>query len=190
MSKLFPSLILATALGAGAALADPGAAMSDYAAAQSADWLISDTLVAAIRAQNAATAGYDQDRIDALDSTWRAEVGTDGSALIDSVLGNDASALLSAGVAASGGVITEVFVMDARGLNVASSGVTSDYWQGDEAKFQQTFPVGAGAVHVSDVEFDESTQTYQGQVSMTLTDPETGAPIGAVTFGLNAQSFF
>ncbi len=38
--------------------------------------------------------------------------------------------------------MTEVFVMDARGLNVAASDVTSDYWQGDEEKFSETFPKG------------------------------------------------
>jgi len=93
-------------------------------------------------------------------------------------------------VEASGGQITEVFVMDAHGLNVASSGVTSDYWQGDEAKFQKTFLAGTGAMFVDDIELDESTQTYLGQVSIVLTDPDTGAVIGAMTIGLNAQMFF
>ena len=87
-------------------------------------------------------------------------------------------------------MIAEVFIMDAQGLNVAASAVTSDYWQGDEAKFQQTYGVGPDAVHISEVELDESTQTYQAQVSLSLTDPATGALIGAVTFGLNAQAFY
>ena len=67
----------------------------------------------------------------------------------------------------TGGAITEVFVMDAQGLNVAASGPTSDYWQGDEAKFQETYLKGAEAIHVSEVEFDESSQTYSVQVSVT-----------------------
>ena len=49
---------------------------------------------------------------------------------------------------------------------------------------------GPDAVHVSEVEFDESSQTYQMQVSMSVTDPASGAVIGAVTFGLDAQAFF
>jgi len=90
-------------------------------------------------------------------------------------------------VAASNGAITEVFVMDAAGLNVTASDVTSDYWQGDEAKHQETFGFGAGAVYFSEVEFDESTQSYQAQVSLALTDPTTGEAIGAITVGLNAD---
>ncbi|MEO0937053.1 MAG: hypothetical protein AAFY38_02750 [Pseudomonadota bacterium] len=190
MKTFLTVCLLSAALAASPVLADPKTKMASYAEAQRADWLTQDTIIAAIRAQNDQTAAYDQAQIDALDTTWRSEVGSRESALISSVITSDAAQVLSDAVDASGGVITEVFVMDARGLNVASSGVTSDYWQGDEAKFQQTFPVGADAVHVADVELDESTQAYQGQVSMTISDPATGEPIGAVTFGLNAQSFF
>ncbi|MFD2854813.1 hypothetical protein ACFSZS_08595 [Seohaeicola zhoushanensis] len=78
--------------------------------------------------------------------------------------------------------------MDNRGMNVAVSDVTSDFWQGDEAKFQQTFPRGPAALHVSEVELDESSQIYQAQVSFTVTDAQ-GAPVGAVTIGLNAEAF-
>ena len=74
--------------------------------------------------------------------------------------------------------------MDAKGLNVGQSDVTSDYWQGDEAKFQKSFGAGAGAVFVDEAEKDESTQMLQSQASMTIVD-ETGAPIGAITVGIN-----
>ena len=85
-------------------------------------------------------------------------------------------------------MFTEIFAMDDKGLNVAQSDVTSDYWQGDEDKWQQTYLVGAGAVHISEVELDDSTQTYQSQVSVTVVDPETNAPIGAITFGINVDA--
>jgi hypothetical protein len=38
------------------------------------------------------------------------------------------------------------------------------------------------------VEFDDSTQFYQSQVSMPIRDPATGDLIGAITFGINVQS--
>jgi hypothetical protein len=81
-------------------------------------------------------------------------------------------------------------MMDARGLNVAASSVTSDYWQGDEEKFTATYPLGPDAVHISEVEFDESTQTFQAQVSLPVTDPATGAVIGAITIGVAADRLF
>ena len=88
----------------------------------------------------------------------------------------------------SDGAITEAFIMDARGLNVAASMPTSDYWQGDEAKFQQTYMVGETAVHFGEVELDESTKQAQAQVSMTIVNNDTGVAIGALTVGINLNA--
>lgn len=142
-------------------------------------------LVAAIMAQNAETAGFDAAQIDALDKQWRAEVDASAKPLIDKVMGTEASAALLAAQNDSAGVFTEIFATDAVGLNVAQSTVTSDYWQGDEDKFSKTFSVGADAVFLGEVEQDESTQTYQSQVSITVVDPATGSPIGSITAGVD-----
>ena len=147
-------------------------------------------MIEAVNAQNTQTAGSSEVQILEWDTQWRAEVGQASQPLISEVMGRDLSGFLSEQVAASGGRITEIFVMDALGLNVAASSVTSDYWQGDEAKYKKGFGVGAGAVFVDAVEFDESAQTYQGQISISLTDPATGAVVGAMTIGLNAEAFF
>ncbi|SFJ03914.1 hypothetical protein [Albimonas pacifica] len=142
-------------------------------------------LVEAVAAQNAA-GKPDQARIDALDAEWRAQVGGAAAPLVEQVSGRPASARLVEIRDASQGLITEVILMDHVGLNVAVSEPTSDYWQGDEEKWSQTYLVGPGAVHVSDVELDESTQTYQSQVSLTVVDA-AGAPVGAITFGVNVE---
>ena len=105
--------------------------------------------------------------------------------MIDAVLGNDLSKFLTGIRDASEGLYTEIFVMDDKGLNVGQSDVTSDYWQGDEAKFTETFGKGAGAIHISEVEEDESTQRFQSQLSMTIEDG--GKPIGAVTIGVDVE---
>lgn len=151
-------------------------------------WANSPLLVEAISAQNATTAGYSDSEIQALDQAWRAEVGSADTPTITPVIDNAAADYLREQVAASGGRITEVFVMDARGLNVAASQVTSDYWQGDEAKHSETYGAGPNAVHFSDVELDESTQRYQGQISFTIVDPASGEPVGAMTIGVDANS--
>ncbi len=80
---------------------------------------------------------------------------------------------------------SEIFVMDNQGANVAMTDKTSDYWQGDEAKFQKSFNGGKGAVFVDDVEFDDSSQTYLAQVSVPVLD--NGKAIGAITFGIDVE---
>ena len=77
--------------------------------------------------------------------------------------------------------------MDAKGLDVAQSTLTSDYWQGDEAKWSETYPVGPDAVQIGEIEQDESTQVFQSQVSIAVTDPATGEVIGAITVGVDVS---
>ena len=148
----------------------------------------SQILVDAIRAQNGTTTAYSQAEIDALDQAWRTEVGTANRPTIDPVLENSASDFLRTVVAEAGGRITEIFVMDARGLNVAASNVTSDFWQGDEAKFTETYSAGPDGVHFSEIEFDESSQSYQGQISISIVDPTSQQVVGALTVGVNAEA--
>ena len=145
-------------------------------------------LVSAIMAQNEQSGGYDQAKIDELDKQWRAEVDAADKPLINATLGTDASSALAAAQADSAGLFTEIFATDAKGLNVAQSTITSDYWQGDEDKFTQSFGAGADAVFLGEIEQDESTQTYQSQVSITVTDPATGAPIGSITAGVDLSA--
>ena len=179
-------LSLALCLGAAPALANEfEGALQDYYESHLTELATHPDLVAAIRAQNAETSGYDQTRIDELDVIWRAQVGSSDADMVEEVLTNPAASVLRQQLEAAGGAWTEAFIMDARGLNVAASHPTSDYWQGDEAKFQQTYPMGPDTVHFGDVELDESTQTVQAQVSMTITDEETGEAVGAITVGIN-----
>ena len=163
-------------------------AMSAYLDAEVRSWAHSPILVDAINAQNQRTGAYDQGMIDQMDLSWRAEIGTPSTPTITPVIVNAAAEFLRGQVQASGGRVTEVFIMDAQGLNVAASSMTSDMWQGDEAKHSETYSVGPDAVHFSNIEFDESTQTYQGQISLTITDPGTGLAIGAITIGIDAES--
>ncbi|WP_321389430.1 hypothetical protein [Emcibacter sp.] len=150
-------------------------------------WINNDMLISGIKAQNAQNASIGQANIDAKDKEWRAEVKNGGGAMTSAVLANGVSGYLKGIRDNSQGLYTEIFAMDNKGLNVGQSDLTSDYWQGDEAKWQKTFQAGAGAIHVSDVEFDESSQTYQIQVSVAISDPASGEVVGAITIGINAE---
>lgn len=176
------------ALSVPAAANEFAPAMQSYLNEEIMSWAMSSEIVASIAAQNAQTAGYDAAMIETLDQQWRAEVGASATPTITPVLSNGAAEFLREQVEAAGGRITEIFIMDAQGLNVAASHVTSDYWQGDEAKFTETFGRGADAIHLGEIEFDESTETYQGQISLTIVDPATRLPIGAMTIGVDAEA--
>ena len=152
------------------------------------NWLLNPALIDAIKEQNIEHANLTEDEVIALDQEWRAEAGAGGGALITELLEHPVSEWLRGQQTATAGFVTEVFVMDNKGLNVAQSAETSDYWQGDEAKWQETYQVGPDTLHISEVEFDDSTGFYQVQASLSISDPDTNGVIGAVTFGINIQN--
>ena len=182
-------------IGAVAAVALTGAAVANeftapitkLADTQVRPWLKDPAIVEAVKAQNQKNAGLTQADIDALDKKWRAETGSSSQPMIQAVLSNSLSKLLKARKEGSKGLYTEIFVMDNKGLNVGQSDVSSDYWQGDEAKWKKTYAVGATAVHISDVEKDESTQSFQSQLSLPVVDPANNQVIGAITLGINVE---
>lgn len=177
--------VLATFTVAAVAEEPHVAPVTEYINSSVAPWLSDAVIVNAIKQQNAAHANLTDGEIDALDKQWRAEVNAGSRPLIDEVLGNEVSKFLAARQQDSGGMITELFVMDNKGLNVGQSEVTSDYWQGDEAKWQKTYGAGTTAVFVDEVEKDESTQTLQTQASIAIADPATNELIGAITVGID-----
>lgn len=188
MKKRTLTLLLPFLMATPVAAQDFETAARNYFDAEISEWAHAQILIDAVNAQNATTARFTQAEIDALDLAWRAEVGGSSTPTITPVLENRAASFLRERVTGSDFAITEIFVTDARGLNVAASDLTSDYWQGDEAKHSETYEQGADGFHISEVELDESTQRFQAQVSFTLVDPITGQAIGAVTVGVDAEN--
>ncbi len=188
-SRLLSSLSVAliACWPAGASAHEYSKAIADHAAGIVQTWLTDKAIIDAVNAQNAAHAGLAQADIDKLDQQWRSEVSAASKPVIDKVMGNGLSTFLKSRQAANAGLYTEIFVMDNKGLNVGQSEITSDYWQGDEPKWQETFGKGPGSMHISEVEEDESTQTYQSQLSLPIVDPASGQAIGAITIGVNVE---
>jgi hypothetical protein len=137
-------------------------------------------IVKAVKDENAK--GKTLTQIQDMDKTWK---GTPGiadymQALMDSECGKYLQKIQG-----STPYYAEIFVMDNQGANVAMTDKTSDYWQGDEAKFKKSFNGGSGAVFVDEVEFDDSTQAYLVQVSVPVKDGDE--VIGAITFGIDVD---
>lgn len=144
-------------------------------------WINTPIVLDAVKAQNEKHADITEEEILALDKKWR-----DGDEeLISSVLENELSYYLRDVKNSHPELYTEIFVIDSKGLNVGQSDVTSDYWQGDEAKWMETYEGGPDSMHISHIEDDASSQKTQLQISLPILDK--GIVIGAVTIGLNAK---
>ncbi|KGF69839.1 hypothetical protein LL06_08445 [Hoeflea sp. BAL378] len=138
-----------------------------------------------IDAQNDRLSKLSQEEIDALDKQWVAERESDDKPLIAATLSNPLSVYLARLQGRSLGLYAEIFVMDQNGLNVGQSSITGDFWQGDEAKFQNTFNVSSDALFIDEPEWDDESRIWRAQVSFTVTEADTTTSIGAVTMEVN-----
>lgn len=147
--------------------------------------ITNEIVTLSLRESNVARSGITQTEVLRLDESWRAEREASVMPLITAALLSPLSSYLTRVQAGSTGLITEIIVVDASGLNVGQSNITSDMWQGDEAKFTETFPKGPDAVFIDVAEFHDGTATWRAQLNMTVPDPSTGEALGAVTFEIN-----
>jgi hypothetical protein len=134
-------------------------------------------VIRAVQAQNAR--GVPLATVRERDEAWQAT-----AAMTDfkqRVLTNACARALDRHGQSLGQAMAEAFAMDSQGALVGATRRTSDYWQGDEAKFQ--VPFGRGQVLREKPFFDESSQAYVIQISLPVSD---GArTIGALTVGLS-----
>lgn len=135
-------------------------------------------IVKAVKAENAK--GKTLNQIQALDEKWKAFAGVADymQAMMDSECGKHLR-----NVQSSAPYYAEIFVMDNQGAILAMTDKTSDYWQGDEAKFKKSYTGGSGTVFVDEVKFDESAQASLVQVSVPVKDGDK--VIGVITIGID-----
>ena len=135
------------------------------------------TIVSAVREQNAKDISLDD--IKMIDKDW-----IDGmqSKLATKLQNNSAGTYLRNGVVLKNHVFTEAFLCDKRGAVVGEYPKTSDYWQGDEAKFTECYNMCDGKVFIGQLDFDESTQAYSVQISVPVKDNEK--TIGVLVLGI------
>ena len=78
-------------------------------------------------------------------------------------------------------LVVEAFLMDERGGLVCATVETSDYWQGDEPKWQKTYRDGA-RYFLGEPHLDVNTNTFAVQLSVLVGEPEH--KLGALTLTL------
>ncbi len=145
-------------------------------------WGTDPAIVAAVKEQNAK--GLTLSDIQSLDAKWQA---TSGLASFMLAYFDNAGADALGTLEKSAPYVMESFIMDNQGAIVAATNKTSDYWQGDEDKFTESFKGGAGAIHTGEVEFDDSAQAYLVQVSVPVMSE--GKAIGAITIGVDVGTW-
>jgi hypothetical protein len=152
-------------------------------------WIQSSIVVGAIKRQNARHASISQSQIAELNQRWQDElaVGFGRQELVDTMLGSPLSQFLVEKQEQSLGLITDLVVMDNKGLNVGISHPIKTCWQGDKDIWQESFGAGINRTFVSAMQKQPGNRNFQIYVSYSIADPATGKNIGAIAVGINVE---
>ncbi|GGA37086.1 hypothetical protein [Pelagibacterium lentulum] len=143
-------------------------------------------LLRAVQSQNRITSGYSSANIARIDGDWRREVyAMETRNLIPAVMETPASLYLKRVAELSDGLYTEFVLMDARGLNVALSDITAAYWHGDKPRWLETYPQGLSGFHIGAEEHNTLTNVIQRQIAITVAEPRSLIPLGALCAGID-----
>jgi len=133
----------------------------------------------------------EQDSIIALDRQWVAAREQGQSTLLgERIASHPASAYLRQVQQRYAPLFGEIFIADEQGLVVAMSQPTSDYWQGDEAKFLQTRGLAEGEAVIEALSYDASSQSFLVQLHLPLFDAGGRTRLGTLTIGMNIEAVF
>ena len=126
----------------------------------------------------------DPQRVNQIDKVWRRHVGLppDVMHLLDSPASHFLQDLVSGDP-----IYAELLVTDRYGRLVAASGVTSDYYQGDERWWREA--ANRRRISVSDVAWDESAQAFALEVAAPI-EARSGGVVGVLKAVIDTRELF
>lgn len=129
-----------------------------------------------------------------IDAKWRALAPNVASPMAEQILGLPGSRALQDWRVSQNGMITEILLINEAGTLAAISSLSTDYWQGDEANFQNAMPpiyskrIEGQVAYLSPIHYDASTGRFQITVSHPVASEDGSEAVGVVAMGLNIES--
>ena len=137
-------------------------------------WSSEKVIVDAVKKYNAANVPAAE--VQRIDAEW---IAGGAAAMVKQVTTGTCADRLRA-LAAQDARYGETFVTGANGAVVCATSRTSDYWQGDEAKWTRAFHEGT---FIDRPRLDESANARLAQISLPITDG--GKTVGVITIGVD-----
>lgn len=152
-------------------------------------WIQSSIVVGAIKRQNAKYTQLGTLQLEELDQRWRDELAVSFGRQdwVESLLASPLSQFLTEKQDQSLGLITQLLVMDNKGLSVGLSQPVDQFWHGEEAIWRNSYGAGLNQTYVSGMLRQKGRRYYEIQVSYSIADPATGKNVGAIAVGINVE---
>lgn len=129
-----------------------------------------------------------QTKMREIDFAWP-EMTPGNSKLLAGVLDNPASTFLREQNRVTA-TFREILVSDRYGRLVATTGKTTDYFQGDEPWWRMAYLEGKGQRYISDIVYDESTGVYSIEIAQPVRDGASGETAGILKGIVDAHTMF
>lgn len=136
-------------------------------------WGQQPPLPEALEAHNARTEGMTASELKSLDALWRSELKKAHKSLITNVTENPAADYLRRVRDNSGGLYTEIVLIDARGLAVAMTGIAEKYNYSGERFWEKTVAAENALPYIGDTVFSDDTMLFQTVAVLPLVQNET-----------------
>lgn len=147
-------------------------------------------IVEAVQAANREQEGVGEEtlrsRILAREKDWNSPAS---DAFVRQMLGSPASRLLGRFREVDRRFL-RITLTDSHGSVIAATHKTLDYFQGDEDFWISIFANGRGAVHITDVLYDDVTKSNYIGLGVPVMDPSTNAFIGALDALIEVSTIF
>jgi hypothetical protein len=134
-------------------------------------------IVDAVAACNRDNADLPHADIVRLDAAWQEATGL--NEFMRSLLTNECAEYLLDFQEANDG-FPEIFITDQKGLIVATTNRTSDYYQADEDWWVRGYDAGRGRSYYGELEYDESAHAEAIAIYVPVRDPGTARAIGVI----------
>lgn len=148
------------------------------------DWLQDAALQQTVAHYNYLHAAWPQEAILQRDLQWRQAVGAGDETVLSAMVDETLSAQLRQW-REQHDIVNEIIVTDVRGLNLATTPWSTDYWQGDEEKFVAAIAADYGQWEFGEVAYDTSTSRFQVSVSAPIYMPGHVYPQGTMILGID-----
>lgn len=138
-----------------------------------------------VTAQNA-SGRFRPDDVAGFELAWQAFKEGKANESLASVLNGPLAGELRALSDNSKGLVREIIVTDKYGFNVAVTDLTSDFYQGDEEKFQRLLAEPKREYHTGTIQFDASSGLFLVHISVPLRNDD-GKLIGGLILGIDPE---
>jgi len=126
--------------------------------------------------------------IDGLEAIWQAELKSANRPLITGVVRNVTALRLQKVVRDSGRIVTDINLVDAKGMSIAQTTVFPSIWQRSAETIMNVATVSPNTVTIGDIEFDGSGQPSRFEAVFPVADPDTQELIGSVILFVDADA--